>query len=74
MSRVLSFIRYDPIEGTARPGDFCVQNEFSRFIRYDPIEGTASVAYDRFTGTSQGVSFGTTRLRVLQARHKYDQC
>ncbi len=40
-----SFIRYDPIEGTASV--ICVASSMSvllSFIRYDPIEGTARLS------------------------------
>jgi len=61
------FIRYDPIEGTARSvAAKYMRNEAGRFIRYDPIEGTASPRCVAFHSHKNSVSLGTTRLRVLQ--------
>jgi len=42
---LLRFIRYDPIEGTARPTVRITSTGLLRFIRYDPIEGTARLDY-----------------------------
>ncbi len=60
------FIRYDPIEGTARFSIGRAQTGLQCFIRYDPIEGTASRSLFAEKVTRRQVSLGTTRLRVLQ--------
>src|SRR6266567_3627391 len=52
-----SFIRYDPLEGTASVLAGWLRVVYPRFIRYDPLEGTAIQA----VRVERGVELGFIR-------------
>ncbi len=62
----LGYIWFDPSEGTARHASHLKARWFPRYIWFDPSEGTARSRPRWLLCYCLRVTFGSTRLRVLQ--------
>ncbi len=66
VDRRIGYIWFDPSEGTARSKEFRPLSELSGYIWFDPSEGTARTQIQNRAECLYRVTFGSTRLRVLQ--------